>query len=308
MEKIKELKHQPLIEVDIAKEINVEKISETHYTGLKPLLKPYLGRRGVYGGAICAQAVLVAIRSSPKGFRPNAMHTFFIRAVDEESVIDWKVQKISNGRSFVNRSVNAIQNGKPVFTANISLTLNNTLKLETKLRQGQGLELELGSKTFTYQATPGPKLDICNLREAELLGNSILHVSIKFPVASQPVDVLPYFIKYGVEGRETIRPLTPEYEYCAFTWITDWMELDRVLDVMGYKDIIATFDASLDHTVYFHDDDLDPTHWIAVSFKTTRLNHDRALLICNMFNDKGVHVATVVQERLFKGNFDKNKL
>lgn len=295
MDQNQQLQRQQLVEVDITKDLDVEKLSETHYRGIKPLSKPHPTRRGVYGGALCAQAVLVAIRSSPEGFMPNAMHTFFTRAASEDSVIDWKVEKISDGRSFANRSISAIQNGKVVFTANISLTTKNTTKLGP------------GPKPFTYQTTPEPELADPSLTEMDNLGNPNLHMGVKYPLIPQSENVFPYFIKYGIDGLEKVKPMTLEYKYAAFTWITDWMDIERVLDIMGHQ-IKGTFNVSLDHSVYFHDDDIDPTHWTAVSFKTTRLSHDRALLVCELYNDKNVQVATVVQERLFKGNLVGAKL
>ncbi|EGW33361.1 uncharacterized protein SPAPADRAFT_60699, partial [Spathaspora passalidarum NRRL Y-27907] len=115
-----------IVPVDIPSELGVDEIGPNRYIGKKPLRKPDARNRGVYGGSLCAQAILVAMKSSPPGFRPHSLHSYFVKSVDEDTPVVWEVQEISNGRNFVNRMISAIQYDKLVYTANISLTLKNS--------------------------------------------------------------------------------------------------------------------------------------------------------------------------------------
>lgn len=279
---------EPKTEVDFASEIDVEKISETEYRGKLPLRKPLASRHGVYGGALCAQAILVAMRSVPSDFKPHAIHSYFTKGVNEDSVIEWKVQKLSNGKTYANRIVLGCQDNRVVFSANISLTNKNV----TKPRDD-------GLVPFSYQNNAPPELLNYDVSELKGIANPNLHITLRETPKSKVDDVYPYVIKFGIPECETLVPVPEEYKYALFTWITDWMFLSRAFAAGIGMRVKADFDVSLDHTIYFHDDDLDATKWVGISMRPTRSEHGRTLMICDLYNDKGKQVATVVQERLF---------
>ena len=279
---------EPKTEVDFASEIDVEKISDTEYRGKLPLRKPYETRHGAYGGALCSQAILVAMRSVPSHFKPHAIHSYFTKGVHEESVKEWKVQKISDGKTFANRIVLGCQEGQVVFTANISLTTKNVSKPRDD-----------GLVPFSYQNKPPPELIHYDISQLKGIANPNLHITLREPPKSKVDDVYPYLIKFGIPECETVLPVPEEYKYALFTWITDWMFLSRAFAAGVGMRVKADFDVSLDHTIYFHDDDLDATKWVGISMRPTRSEHGRTLMACDLFNNKGKHVASVVQERLF---------
>lgn len=59
------------------------------------------------------------------------------------------------------------------------------------------------------------------------------------------------------------------------------------------------FNASLDHSVYFHDDDFDVTKWCTTFMKVSRICNDRALIKAEIYSNNGLHIASIVQERLW---------
>ncbi|KAI1700658.1 thioesterase-like superfamily domain-containing protein [Ditylenchus destructor] len=75
----------------------------------------------IYGGLLFAQAMLAAENTVDSQFEPHAIHAFFTLNGTPDKPIDYKVERIRDGRSFINRSVKACQNGNVVFTAQTSL-------------------------------------------------------------------------------------------------------------------------------------------------------------------------------------------
>ena len=57
---------------------------------------------------------------------------------------------------------------------------------------------------------------------------------------------------------------------------------------------------SLDHVIYFHDDDFDVTKWMEFSYKCTRYAQDRVDFEGEIYNDKGVQVASFFQQGLVR--------
>ena len=279
---------EPKVVVDFASEIDVEKISETEYRGKLPLRKPLVERHGAYGGALCSQAILVAMRSVPSEFKPHAIHSYFTKGVNEESVIEWKVQMISQGKTYANRIVLGCQDNQVVFTASISLTTKNV----TKPRDD-------GLVPFSYQNEAPRELLHYDISKLKGIANPNLHITLRETPKSKVDDVYPYLIKFGIPECETVLPVPEEYKYSLFTWITDWMFLSKAFAAGIGKRVKAEFDVSLDHTIYFHDDDLDGTKWVGVSMRPGRSEHGRTMMACDLYNEKGKQIATVVQERLF---------
>ena len=62
-----------------------------------------------------------------------------------------------------------------------------------------------------------------------------------------------------------------------------------------YSDV---FFLSLDHTIYFHDTNFDPTEWMFLDYKFMRLSNDRVLVVSLYFTLDKRLVATVVQEAM----------
>ncbi|KAI5964678.1 uncharacterized protein KGF55_001747 [Candida pseudojiufengensis] len=276
------------VTVDIVEELDVIKISDTEYRSKVPLKKPGPRVRGVYGGAFASQAILVAVRSSPPNFKPNAIHTFFAKKGLPDVLVTWKVQNISTGKTFANRSIQAIQNGEVRFTANVSLTTKN---------ESSGDSITEKSLSFQGQRTS----ELENYTDVDQLkGYDVpdVHLSIRDFDEYESKDIYSYIIKYGINHKEKVLPIPPEFKYVAFTWITDWMSLNYAFVSRGQK-VQINFNVSLDHSIYFHDDDFDATQWTGICLKTPIYLHNRCLIICELYNESGKHVASVVQERLF---------
>ncbi|KAJ5722705.1 hypothetical protein N7488_000740 [Penicillium malachiteum] len=112
------------------------------FTNTRPLWHPP-GARGIYGGAAIAQSLSAAMRTVPADFAVHSMHCYFVLAGDSELPILYHVERVRDGRSFVTRTVQARQRGRPIFTTTLSFS-----------RVGSG-----GEKTLNH-ATPMPDVKI----------------------------------------------------------------------------------------------------------------------------------------------------
>lgn len=298
--------------VDLEEEFGVEKIGPNLYRGKKPIAKPDKRSRGAFGGFLAGQALVVAIESVPKEFKPHLFHSYFVKAVDDLAPLEWAVDEVSNGRNYANRSLKAYQYGDIVYTANVSLTK----KISTK----KAIE-ETGVKPFEFQT---PKHEWFNRHKLEDLpvadvNSRFLAYHKFFPEVVSLEDTreednispaerqLSWYFKWGIENEgdfhQPLANLDSKYQYVGMASLTDTVYLTRLLRILRIEDadhsqFIHYFSVSLDHTIYFHDDDFDVTKWMSFTFKVTRFSHNRALCQGEVYNDKGVHVATIVQEGL----------
>ncbi|KAL4809213.1 thioesterase-like superfamily-domain-containing protein [Aspergillus unguis] len=95
------------------------------FTNTRPLWHPP-GARGIYGGAAIAQCLAAAMRTVPADFAVHSMHCYFVLAGDSEIPILYHVERVRDGRSFITRTVQARQRGKPIFTTTLSFSRANS--------------------------------------------------------------------------------------------------------------------------------------------------------------------------------------
>ncbi|KAE8389925.1 hypothetical protein ETB97_011754 [Aspergillus alliaceus] len=95
------------------------------FTNTRPLWHPP-GARGIYGGAAIAQSLAAAMRTVPSDFAVHSMHCYFVLAGDSEIPILYHVERVRDGRSFITRTVQARQRGRPIFTTTLSFSRANS--------------------------------------------------------------------------------------------------------------------------------------------------------------------------------------
>ncbi|KAK6465306.1 thioesterase-like superfamily-domain-containing protein [Scheffersomyces coipomensis] len=326
--------YEPNQVVDVQEEFGVIETGPNKFRSKRPLTKPVPQARGAYGGNVAAQAVIVALRTSPPDFKPHCLHSYFVKPVSSSELMDWEVDIISKGKNFCNRSVKGFQNGEIKYIANISLTRKNSNKIAqakyddfVKRQEEKGDDEdededgEIIQKPFGFQTPYHPWFNNRNLDEIEvdprgyevlvyhkiipeLLDLKLTPEEEKVPVAQRR---LAFYAKWGIENEQGYnQPLTnvnQDYQYAGLAVLSDTLFLTRLARVMRLEDVdlenmVHYFSVSLDHVVYFHDDDFDVTKWMGVTFKAARFANKRVVMEGELYNDKGVHVATFVQEGL----------
>lgn len=338
--------YPPNTAINVEDVYGIVKTGDFTFKGKEPLQKPAAAARGAYGGNIAGQAVLVAIRSSPEGFFPHSLHSYFVKPVSSTAVVDWEVEEILSGKNFCNRAVKGLQDGELKFFANVSLTKRNSFKTSMDKYEDYVKKEEEKAKRTKEGTLDGDEDDddddpvlrpllfqtpqhdwfdrnkvqdipldtrgACNLvyhkLPEEMHDLQLTGREDSIPAAERRVS---YYTQWGIENEggvnQPLTGVTKEFQFVGLAVISDALfltRLARVLRVEGVdlKDFVHYFLVSLDHIIYFHDEDFDTTKWMQFSFKAVRLVNNKALLEAEMYDSKGVHVATVIQEGLVHFN------
>lgn len=274
-----------------------------------------------YSGYLVGQALTVAIKASPEGFAPHSLNSLFTKSLDPTKVITWEIDEINDGNSFVNRSIRALQNEKIVYLANVSLTKRNSLKKANEKYQEylqlkeskDGLdedEIEPVKRPFGFQ-TPSPKwlkqytpedskLVITRLDEIIELRQPPQFNDLKVSKSERNVPITNR--KLSLFAKWNLHPSDKTLNYFGLATISDSVMLNSLRRILRIDDTKTGYTnrsiRRLDHVIYFHDVDFDPSNWVSFSFNLVRFANNRALLEGEIFNDQGVHVCTVFQEGL----------
>ncbi|KAI5968858.1 hypothetical protein CANMA_002032 [Candida margitis] len=279
--------------LDAKAAFDVVEIDKQTYRGVKPLRKPAKEIRGVYGGNIVGQGILVAMRSSPSGFTPNSVHSHFIKAVNEETPLIWKVEEVSTGKSFATRKLRALQDDVVVFTSMVSLTSKNSA---SKTGHKDSTQME-------YSVPPGKTLTTQSLKgEPSAYAALPLFVYQKFYEDQKDKDTYAFQLRWGIKDDANFyqehQNVTPEFKYVGLTILTDWVAVELAVPHVGME-VPPKFETSIDHNIYYHEDDFDIDQWFVYVLGFKWIGNDRALVKADLYTEDNKHVVTIVQERLY---------
>mmetsp|Transcript_5902 Transcript_5902/g.5835 ORF Transcript_5902/g.5835 Transcript_5902/m.5835 type:complete len:328 (+) Transcript_5902:62-1045(+) len=296
----------------LEEKFTLKKLSDTVLEGKYPLEPFKEGARGTYGGEFISQGLLAAWETvDDPDFSPHSFHSYFLKAGSDESVMRWEVTKTMEGRNYCNRLVHCYQqhNNKLCFILTASFTRNNSIqqrKLDYKANPGDKIPFEFQRSPQYFFDKYYDKLD--DLQYLEHTNGNLQHVVPPEYFKGMPSDFLSqetgmrdigFFVRVNDDISLAKDQLKAKFIGMAFA--SDSFYLSLLVCTLGIPlsfEILDFFRVSLDHTVYFHDTDFDPTKWLFLDYRFSRMSNDRVLCQCQVFNEKGSMVASIVQEAI----------
>ncbi|GAY10578.1 acyl-CoA thioesterase II [Pseudonocardia sp. N23] len=245
----------------------------------------------VYGGQVLGQALVAAGRTVPPGRSVHSLHAYFIRGGDPRTPIEYRTERVRDGRSFTTRRVLAVQRGEAIFALSASFQVPQ-----------EGL----------VHAVPAP-LDVPSPETLPDLGSrrAAGHGGDWLGRAERPVDIRfvdePVWVADRAATQEPIRawlradgtlPDDPLVHLCVLTWASDMMLLSSVVarHDMGATQVQM---ASLDHTMWFHAP-VRADEWLLYECWSPAASGGRGLATGRFFTRDGTMVASTAQEGLVR--------
>ncbi|EGV64363.1 acyl-CoA thioesterase II [Yamadazyma tenuis] len=265
----------------------------------------------VFGGELIAQSIMAAWETLEDGWTPNSFHSYFMRPASTETVIRYEISSNSDGHNYKNRLVHCYQEkgDKLCFIAMISFAQKNDMK-KRQLDFQNSPNPNVKNVPFDFQFSPNEYFYKYKDRMEELMvfNHTNDHISAMIPPeifedagdAENQLEVgerrLGFFTRVNVDG---VQPVHKKWNYVDFAFVSDATTL-----VLFYRCLGTAFSmkyfwytyATMDHNIYFHDDDFNITDWLFVDFRFVRLSNGRVLFLSFYFNRDGKLVASITQE------------
>lgn len=258
-------------------------------------LSPQVGWQRVFGGQVIGQALVAAIRTVED--RPvHSLHAYFLLPGDPKVPILYEVDRIRDGKSFVTRTVKAIQHGHAIFSMSASYH-----------RQEPGL-----SHQAEMPKVPPPE----ELPGEEELKKGVLP-TMPDPVRryyerDRPIEMRPVeFARYVSAGYRNTRfhvwmrataPLPDDaaIHQCVLAYASDMMLLDSALIPHGRTVFEKSIQgASLDHALWFHRP-FRADEWMLYAQDTPNAEGALGFARGLIFSRDGRLIASVAQEGLVR--------
>lgn len=251
---------------------------------------------GLYGGQIVAQALVAAASTVEPHLTPHSLRAYFIRRGDQDEPVRFELDRIRNGRTFATRRVvarqatGAILNLETSFQAPEASEDVDHVVLPSDLPTAAECEVTSWSSEFERAFIPRTSLQD---PAAPGGGRAAAWLRTTRPIGDPAVEAAD------------LAPAELLMHFAAFAYLSDDLPTDAVIrahpvgvepDAVLHANL---FTASLDHTIWFHRP-MRSDRWHLHDFRCHSFIRGRGLAIGQIFDESGVHVATVAQEVLLR--------
>ncbi|MCF8610735.1 acyl-CoA thioesterase II [Gordonia sp. HY285] len=248
--------------------------------------------RRTFGGQVAGQALVAATRTVGTEFRVHSLHGYFLRPGKPDHPTIFLVDRIRDGRSFVTRRVNGVQNGETIFSMSASFHVAND----------EGIEHQ-----DTMPTAPDPE-SLPDGSELEGPAKALRAEWENFDVRVVPEDQLVKHGWFASQQRVWFRyrkPLPDDQllHVCTLAYMSD-------MTLLGSSNVahpgVRLQSASLDHAMWF----LRPFRaddWLLYDQTSPSASGARALTQGRIYDRAGRMVAAVTQEGLTRTGVPEQK-
>lgn len=254
--------------------------------------------RHVFGGHVVAQAMEAATQTVEPAYKLHSLHCYFLRPGIAGQPIIYNVDPIRNGRSFVTRRVVAIQNGEAIFNIALSYHVGE---------EGYAHQINMGSNV------PRPEnLDNDEDYDARLMETYCKESPTSFympfemrsidrldPAKPEPKDPVTGGYWFRLKGHIDDDQLLHTR---LLAYISDFSFLSSSLrpHAMTPLDSRLKTVASLDHTMWFHQENFRVDDWIYYQTEGYWSGNGRGLARGALYTEDGTLLASTSQECLLR--------
>lgn len=246
----------------------------------------------VYGGQVMAQAMSACQATVQGEYQLHSMHCYFLRPGDTKRPLEYKVNKLRDGRSVCSRAVTAIQNGNDIFTA-----------LASFQRPEQGLEFS----AIMPIAPPPESLQPDKERIQQWFKEQNIPDTYGWPIDVRFVEAIDFNKPSPKPARDLVwvkasgpLPSKPHTHLQMLAYASDNPITAPAFNPHGTTPFLNEyFGTTLNHTLWIHRP-INFSEWLLFEIDCDITHGARGLVRAKIFDQSGDLVASANQECLMR--------
>jgi acyl-CoA thioesterase-2 len=267
----------------LLKRLVLEQVDHDHYRGWSLPVMP----NRIYGGQTLAQAVWAVQQSQENDQTLHSIHCYFLLLGNPEDPVEYRVERLRDGKSFSNRSVTAEQNQRPIFTMSSSFH-----------RREKG-----PIHQHDMPQVPGPE----NLPSDESRYAQIRNWKGFWPVEFRTVDPEDLVNPVSIPAVSHVwfkaageLPDDPNLHQAVFAYASDSPILKTAMRPHAINETTPGVQvATVDHAIWFHRP-FRMDEWLLFVSECDNTHGARGFVRACVYNRDGTLVASVTQEGLIR--------
>ncbi|KAL3000912.1 hypothetical protein AAZX31_09G238600 [Glycine max] len=278
--------------------LHLDPIEVDIFRGITPPDAPTFGK--VFGGQIVGQALAAASKSVDCRKVVHSLHVYFLLVGDFNIPIIYQVKRLRDGKSFATRKVDAIQKGNVIFTLLASFHEEVGFHhQEVSIPSVPAPDTLLSLEELREQRLTDPRLPRTYRNKVATIEFIPWPIEIRFcePKISTNQTKSPPSLRYWFRARGKLSD-DQALHRCVVAYTSDLIFLQVSLNPNRRKGRKARA-VSLDHSMWFHRP-LRADDWILFVIFSPTANNARGYVTGQMFNQKGEHLVSVVQEGVMR--------
>lgn len=277
---------------DLLKQLSLDKLEENLFKGESQ----DLGLGIVFGGQVMGQALYAAKETVRIEQNVHSFHAYFLRSGQVDKAIIYDVERIRDGKSLSTRRIRAIQNGETLFYMTASFKQKESgFEHQDKMPDVPQPESLISEQDMALMHTDILPPEICEKLVAE---KPIEMRPVTFLHPTDPVvSPAKRFVWFKANGKMPSDLCIHRY---LLAYASDFNFLPTALQPHGISFLDPTMQiVSIDHAMWYHQDfNLD--EWLLYVVESSVASDGRALVRGQFFTQKGVLVASTIQEGLIR--------
>ncbi|MGE0880791.1 MAG: acyl-CoA thioesterase [Acidimicrobiia bacterium] len=242
----------------------------------------------LFGGQVAAQSLRAAANTVDAPHHPHAVHAQFLDGGRRDLPIEYRVERVRDGRSFTRRHVEAHQGGRMIFELDASFHADE---------EGPDLATPV-APDFPHpeDAAEGMYRD-GKPDQRTPWGDEF---ELRQVVRSDTPGPMEPAVRFWARSRDTV-PGDRAGTACMLLYVSDIHSGAAGVVATGtrFRDLIGGV-VSLDHAMWFHRPMPDPQEWFSMDVRTVSVGESRSLFFATIHALSGAHVASYTQEVLFR--------
>jgi len=289
--------------VMIATSLEVEQLDKDLFTS-KTLYLPAKSR-GAFGGQVISQALVSATNCVDPSYILHSMHCYFLLSASPAVPILYYVESLREGRTYTTRSVKTKQKGQIVFVLMCSFQKaefnqpKHYFKMLRSIKQPDELLLdedvmEQRLKKWTHISDENRALYKRIIAERRASPIAIKEGSHSVSNSGELTETL------WMKAKDIPR-YSPPFQKCILSYMSDLRFLGVAARQLGLrrtkpaKQVLGMI-SSLDHSVFFYDDDFHCGEWMLYIVQAPAAANGRAVVVGRWYTQTGKLIAVCTQE------------
>ncbi|TKR86761.1 hypothetical protein L596_011284 [Steinernema carpocapsae] len=288
--------------------LNLERVDANLFLG-RHLLKGRKSLSTVYGGQVIGQALSAATKTVDETLVPHSLHSYFLEMGDVNKPILYMVDKLRDGKSFSTRIVKAVQDGRAIFSTQISFH-----KREISAVEHSDVMPDVSPPEELEDVRP---LIEKALKEKELPPVSKALLSYKIKDLPAPFDRVFQFRPVDQDNflmtNENAEPKSffwlkaaedigddPMLNYSIAAFISDSTMIETALMPHCSRGFIPSMVFSLDHCIWLHKPNFRVDEWMLYENYSPMAGGSRGFIQGRLWTRDGQLVMSTTQEALIR--------
>lgn len=263
--------------------------------------------RGAFGGQVISQALVSATNCVEPEYALHSMHCYFLLGASPAVPTVYSVERIRDGKSYVTRSVKAIQNGAIIFMMLCSFQRPETWQPSHQYPMPENVPSpeeceDLDARWARRAADPNtsPRMKILAQEFSVERSKSPIAIKVALEGIVSKDGVKRYM--YWMKARDIPKYEAP-FQKCILAYASDLQFIGSSARTMGMRqhtnemgvDRLGMM-STLDHTLWFYNNDFDFGQWALYVIECPAGGSGRAVVTGKIYTRDGDLIAVAAQE------------